>query len=233
MTETTPAAVDVEFELPTEFHPLTLGSSPEEARAELVARIGRRVSDVPAAALDRLAQEYAAASQWLDQAGVCYAATCLGLLDGELTLATLTLARAELDCRDPEVVDRIVEVLGAGDPEKRQAKRYDLPCGPAAVAVGAAVETVLPAAEAGTDEDFPVPIASLEAWVPVPAAADPTRRSAIVLRFSTPSLRHWEAYCPVLVEALRTLRFPAAGGGAPAADPEPAQATSRIAAALG
>jgi hypothetical protein len=164
---------------------------------------------------------------------VFYAATCLGLLDGEFTLATLTLARAEVDCRDVEIaVDGIVDVLGSDEPEERQAKRYELPCGPAAVAVGAAVEMVLPAAEAGTEQDFPVQAASLEAWVPVPAAADPTRRSAIVLRFSTPSVRHWEAYCPFLWRRCRRSASPPPE--APARPrPVPAPAASRIAAALG
>jgi hypothetical protein len=227
--------IDVQFELPSDFHPMSIGVDPDEAGVRLLAELGAQAGRVSAGALEEIAREYAAASQWLDRAGVFYAATCLGLLDGDLTLATLTLTRAELDCQDVEVaVDGIVEVLGAGDPEGRQAKRYDLPCGPAAVAVGAAVEMVLPAAQAGTEQDFPVQVASLEAWVPVPAAADPTRKSAIVLRFSTPSVRHWETYCPVLVDALRTLRFPAAGGGAPAAaEPAPAPAASRIAAALG
>jgi hypothetical protein len=236
MTDTAPAAaMDVELELPTDFRPMTIGIGLDEARAQLMAQLGERAGAVPPAAVDGIAKQYAAASQWLDRAGVFYAATCLGLLDGELTLATLTLTRVELDCRDVEVaVDGSVEILGTGDPEGRQAKRFELPCGPAAVAVGAAVEMVLPAAQAGTEEDFPVQVASLEAWVPVPAAADPTRKSAIVLRFGTPSVRHWEAYCPVLVDALQTLRFPAAGGGAPAAEePAPAPATSRIAAALG
>jgi hypothetical protein len=246
MTDTASTVdIAVELELPPDFHPMTLGVTAEEARAQLLSQLGEQtIADVPETAIDALAREYAAASQWLERNGVFYAGTCLGLLDGELTLATLTLARTRLDCRDPELaVEGIVEVLGSADPEGRQARRYELPCGPAAVVVGAAVEMVLPAAEAGTDEDFPVPTASLEAWVPVPAAADPSRQSAVVLRFSTPSLRHWEAYCPVLVEALQTLRFPAAESAgpldgraqdtAPGAGPAPTKGGSRIARALG
>lgn len=236
LTDAIAMPIDVELELPPDFHQMAIGLTPAAARAQLLARLGERAAEVPGAAVDGLADEYAAASAWLERAGVLYAATCLGLLDGELTLATLTLARAELDCRDPELaVDGVVEVLGSADPDGRQARRYELPCGPAAVAVGVAVEMVLPAAEAGTEQDFPVPVASLEAWVPVPATVDPTRRSAVVLRFGTPSVRHWEAYCPVLVEALRTLRFPAAEAEANAeTQPAPAPTgVSRIARALG
>lgn len=225
MTDT--VDIEVEVELPPDFRPLTIGTSLDEAREKLTAQLNEQGVEVSAAAVDDMAEEYAAASQWLAKSGVFYAATCLGLLDGDLTLATLTLARAELDCKDLDAaVDGIVELLSAANPERRAAKRYELPCGPAAVAVEATVEMVLPAAEAGTDEDVPVPSASLEAWIPVPATIDPTQQSAIVLRFSTPSMQHWEAYCPVLVEALQTFRFPTAGGGAAAAAPFGASTTA-------
>ncbi|MEY9936227.1 hypothetical protein [Streptacidiphilus sp. MAP5-3] len=192
MTDT--VDIEVELELPPDFRALTIGASRDEARTKLAEQLDVRALKASAAALDALANEYAATSQWLARSGVFYAATCLGLLDGELTLATLTMAMAPMDCKDLDTaVDGIVEILGAADPEERAAKRYELPCGPAAVAVGAAVEMVLPAAEAGTEEDFPVQVASLEAWIPVPAAVDPTQQSAIVLRFSTPSMHHWEA----------------------------------------
>ncbi|MEY9843777.1 hypothetical protein ABH940_000841 [Streptacidiphilus sp. BW17] len=218
MTDTVEIAV--ELELPPDFRPLTIGTSLDEARAAVTGEIGERANEVSAAAVDALAEDYAAASQWAVKAGVFYAATCLGLLDGELTFATFTMARAELDCKDLDAtVDGIVKILGAAGPEGRAAKRYELPCGPAAVAVGAAVQMVVPADEARNDEDIPVQVASLEAWIPVPATVDPMQQSAVVLRFNTPSMQHWEAYCPVLVQALQTVRFPDDEGGGSAAAP--------------
>ena len=227
MTTPAPARADIEvdFRLPADFREILTGASVEEARAAVVARYGPEVlATIPPALLHSAVAEYRAASRQLEQEGVFYAAGCLGLLDGELTLSSLTMARVEADCADPETaVEGVLLVRGRGQgSERRSARRYDLPAGPAAVVIESSVGLLLPAVDLGTDSDLPLQVATVQAYVPVPRAVDPARRTMVVVTFSTPSVRHWDAYCPVVVDLLRSLRFPAAERAGETAVPAPA-----------
>ncbi len=218
MSTSTRADVEVDFRLPSDFQEILAGASAEEARAAVTARYGpEAAAGLPPALLDAAVAEYLTASELLEQEGVFYAAGCLGLLDGELSLSSLTLARIEADCADPETaVEGVLRIRRRGQgSDQRTADRYDLPAGPAAVVIESSVGLLLPAADLGTDADLPLQVATLQAYLPVPRAADPSGRTMIVLTFSTPSVRHWDDYCPVVVDLLRSLRFPAA-------DPRPA-----------
>lgn len=254
-----PAEFEVDFPLPDDFREILSGASPEEARAAVAQRFGPEVlATLPAAALESAVGEYLAASAGLEQADVFYAAGFLGLIGAEVTLSSLTVSRIVVDCRDPEAaVDGIVRIRGRGQgSQHRLAQRYELPCGPAALVFESAVGLVLPAealaatelrtadlAAAGIDTtaDLPLPVATLQAFIPVPPAADPARRTMAVVTFCTPSTQHWETYCPVLVDLLRGFRFPAAeapgatgfAAPAPAAAPERTAGRSSIRDALG
>ncbi|MEZ0090594.1 hypothetical protein [Streptacidiphilus sp. EB129] len=217
-TATTRPDVEVEFQLPPDFREILAGASPEQARAAVVERFGPdAVAALPALVLEAAVAEYLTASHWLEEAGVFHASACLGLIDGAPTLSSLTLARVNADAGspvfgDPETtVAGIIETMGRGPGgATRDARRYDLPCGPAAVVVESAVGLVLPAADVGTESDLPVPVATLQAYVPFPAEVAPDQDALLVVTFSTPSIQHWEVYCPMVADLLRSLRFPAA-----------------------
>ncbi|MFC1420206.1 hypothetical protein [Streptacidiphilus cavernicola] len=225
MSSPAPAAFEVDFRLPSDFREILTGASAEEAAAAVAARLGPdALATVPAARLDAAVAEYLAASELLEQEGVFYAAGCLGLLDGELTLSSLTLARIEADCADPgTAVEGVVRIRRRGQgSDRRTADRYDLPAGPAAVVIESSTGLLLPAADLGAPADLPLPVATLQAYLPVPRAVDPAGRTMLVVTFSTPSVRHWDAYCPVLADLLRSLRFPAVEAEAAAAVTPPA-----------
>jgi hypothetical protein len=103
----------------------------------------------------------------------------------------------------------------------------------------AAPGLVIPGELSESGEDEPVAVATLQAWIPVPPTADPTRRSLLVFTFSTPNIQDWQVYCPVVVRMLHSLRFdPSEGGAGRPADPSeaPSEAvgdSSRISGAFG
>ncbi|MHA6762969.1 hypothetical protein [Streptacidiphilus sp. PAMC 29251] len=228
MSTPTLASFEVDFRLPPDFREIIAGASPEEARDAVTARYGPEVmATIPAVLLDAAVAVYEEASARLGREGVFYAAGCLGLIDGDLTLSSLTVARTQVDCPSPgTAVDGVVRIMGRGQgSDLRQAKRYELPAGPAAVVVESSVGLLLPAADLGTDEDLPLQVATLQAYIPVPRAADPTAGTMVVVTFSTPSVRHWEVYCPVVVDLLRSLRFPAAEAASVPPPPAPQSAS--------
>lgn len=242
MTDSDASDIAIEFQLLPDFKEILPGVSSSEARAAVVDRYGPEVvATLPAALLDEAASQYEALSALLQRTGIFHASVCLGRIGEELTLSSLTFGRMEVDCADPGIaIAGILRIKGRGQgADRREARRYDLPCGPAAVVIETAVGVVLPAAELGTAEDLPLPVATLQAYIPVPNEVDRSRRSMVVVTFSTPSIQHWEAYCTVLVDLLRSLRFPAAaqvvvasvetGGGPLMAAPT----RSRISDALG
>ncbi len=234
--------IAIEFQLSSDFKEILPGASPSEARAAVVDRYGPEVvATLPPALLDEAVSQFEAISELLRQAGIFHASVCLGRVGERVTLSSLTFGRMEADCTDPAVaVAGILRIKGRGQgSDRRDIKRFDLPCGPAAVVIETAVGLLLPAGELGTAKDLPLPVATLQAYIPVPKEADRSRRSMVVVTFSTPSIQHWEAYCPVLVDLLRSLRFPTGAQGAIAsvdtkAEPLVAVSTrSRISDALG
>ncbi|MFF4649895.1 hypothetical protein [Streptomyces sp. NPDC001380] len=241
----------VVFDLPPDFHDLAIGADPDEVRTALVHRIGaERVEDIPAFVLKGLLTDYEQSSRLMRELGIFHASTALGRVRDHPSASSLFLAHTEADCTDPEVaVEGVLRIRGRGPgSENRKVQRYDLPCGPAAITVEAAPGMVIPAELTESGEDEPVTVATLQAWIPVPAAADPARRSLLVVTFTTPSVQDWEVYCPVVVDLLRSLRFVTdghgggdgggtggygGGQGGPAVPAPAGDGASRIAAAFG
>jgi hypothetical protein len=205
---TSSADFQIEFQLPSDFREIHPTTSREEAESAVQERLGG--TTLSGDASDEAARQYLAASQVLARTGVLYAATYLGLLDGRPSLSAVVLATMEADCRDPDVVvEGIVQVRGGTrDAVRREAKRFDLPCGPAALVISGTDGVVISGEALGAaHKDLPVPFATLQAYVPVPRNADPGQRTLTVITFSTPSLQDWATYCPVMVEMLRSLTF--------------------------
>ncbi|GAA0668103.1 hypothetical protein GCM10010193_19900 [Kitasatospora atroaurantiaca] len=224
----------VAFELPPDFREILIGADDEEIRTAVHDRVGAdRIEDVPGLLLKQMVTEYRRASWQMAAAGAFYSASCFGLIEeGRPSSASVLLAHQEADCSDPETtVAGIIEIRTREDhAERRQVGRYELPCGPAAVEIELGAGMVIPAELSPTGEDEPIPVATLQAWIPVPRTADPSGRSLTVLTFSTPAVHDWETYCPVVVEMLRTVSFTGAGEPAQAA---PAVPSPRISDAFG
>ncbi|GAA1150655.1 hypothetical protein F4556_004551 [Kitasatospora gansuensis] len=202
----------IRFELPPDFREIPVGADLAELTDDLRGRIGEdRVEDTDPVLLKQLLIGYRRTSWQLAETGAYYAASCFGLIDeGRPSAASLLISHQEVDCSDPETaVAGIIEIRRRGS-DRRQLQRYELPCGPAAVEIELDEPLMVPAAVSPTGADVPIPVATLQAWIPVPAEADPTRRSLTVVTFSTPSVQDWETYCPVVVELLRTVSFDAA-----------------------
>jgi len=204
--------IPVSFEIPPDFRELVVGADADQVRAAVTERIGADlIEDVPGDILKQALADYWAASHAMAATGAFYAATCFGLIDeGRLSSGSLLFARQEADCRDPEVaVEGIRQILDRSGPRgSRQVERRELPCGPAAVSLRVdTASAVIPASLTEDGEDAPLPVAELQAWIPVPASADPATRSVLVVTFATPSVEDWEVYCPVVVDVLRSIRF--------------------------
>jgi hypothetical protein len=199
----------ISFELPPDFRELPVGADAFELADDLRERIGEdRVEDTDPVLLKQLLATYRQTSSQLAETGAYYAANCFGLIDeGRPSAASLLISHQEVDCSDPETaVAGIIEIRRRGS-DRRHLQRYELPCGPAAVEIELDEPLMIPAAVSSTGADVPVPVATLQAWIPVPREADPAGRSLTVVTFSTPSVRDWETYCPVVVELLRTVSF--------------------------
>ncbi|WP_157531821.1 MULTISPECIES: hypothetical protein [unclassified Kitasatospora] len=199
----------ISFELPPDFREIPVGADMVELTDDLRGRIGEdRVEDTDPVVLKQLLASYARTSWQLAETGAYYAANCFGLIDeGRPSAASLLISHQEVDCADPEIaVAGIIEIRRRGS-DRRQLQRYELPCGPAAVEIELDTPLLIPAAVSVTGADEPIPVATLQAWIPVPREADPKARSLTVVTFSTPSVQDWETYCPVVVELLRTVTF--------------------------
>ncbi|WP_457032474.1 hypothetical protein [Kitasatospora sp. P5_F3] len=199
----------IQFELPPDFREIPVGADDFELADDLRGRIGEdRVEDTDPVLLKQLLATYRQTSRQLAATGAYYAASCFGLIDDSRpSAASLLIAHQEVDCSDPEVaVAGIIEIRRRGS-DRRQLQRYELPCGPAAVEIELDAPLLIPAAVSPSGADEPIPVATLQAWIPVPREADPTGRSLTVVTFSTPSVQDWETYCPVVVELLRTVTF--------------------------
>ncbi|MFF0018131.1 hypothetical protein [Streptomyces sp. NPDC005374] len=210
--------MNVTFRVPSFFREIMPGLDPAEARAQAGARIGRRaddLDDLDEERLDSLTAEYARASSILEAANMFYAATCLGTINGDLSSGTLTIARQPLTYRDPHTA-----VIGIGELMTRRhgpdgaVRLWDLPCGQAVLTFQQSATLRIPADLTTAGEDLPVEVAQIQAFIPVPRETVPGAQDLIVITFSTPSTDHWEDYCGVIAELLRSVTLAPGGVGA-------------------
>ncbi|MDT0269159.1 hypothetical protein RM844_23000 [Streptomyces sp. DSM 44915] len=177
--------------------------SPEETYA-LAAGRARAYGNGDAGRERAFLNEVRGCSLALERAGVVYAGAVLGYLEEELSLAVLTVAVRDFDYGpDARVAaEGTLQSLVASRGPMWSGAVYPLPCGqPAAVVTGPRVF------RSRDMEPTDVPFAELQAHVPVPEGAAGTERRMLVVNFSTPAVRHWERYMPVLVRLLSGLSF--------------------------
>jgi hypothetical protein len=200
--------VNVTFQVPPFFQEIVPGLDPDRARTAAAARAGSRAAILSEDQLDGLAAEYARASAALAAANVFYAATCLVTIGGDLSSGTLLLAREPLTYRDPgTAVAGIGEVMARRHGTDGAVRQWDLPCGQAVLVFQQSAALRIPGELTASGEDFPVEVAQIQAYVPVPHEAVPGAQDMIVATFSTPSTDHWEEYCEVMAALLRSLAF--------------------------
>ncbi|MFD7297905.1 hypothetical protein ACFV9W_31865 [Streptomyces sp. NPDC059897] len=200
--------MNVTFQIPPFFQEIVPGLDPDQARAQAAARVGHRATPLSEEDLDALGVEYARASASLAAANVFYAATCLGTIDGDLSSGTLLIARQPLSYRDPRTaVTGIGEVMERRHGPDAAVRIWDLPCGEAVLVFEQNASLRIPAEMTASGEDFPVEVAQVQAFIPVPYEAVPGAQDMIVITFSTPSTDHWEDYSEVLAAFLRSLTF--------------------------
>ncbi|GAB7032495.1 hypothetical protein AB0G35_03655 [Streptomyces sp. NPDC021749] len=193
----------VSFEIPPFFREITVVADEDEARAAVVERVRSRLGKIGTTELEQLVTNYRLASSLTAASGVIYAATCLGTVQGEPSAGALTLAVHPQTFTERGIaaagIARIAAGRGAGEVA---TEVLELPCGPAAVVIQQTEALNIPAEYAASGRDTPVETAQLQAYIPAPSSQE-----LLVVTFTTPSTRHWNDYCTIMVEFLRGIRF--------------------------
>ncbi|MEW9521239.1 hypothetical protein [Streptomyces tubercidicus] len=210
--------MQIDFEIPPFFREITPATEEQDARAAVADRAAGHLSELSAEHFEELVSGYQLASSLIETGGVVYAATCLGTVHGELSAGTLTVAVHPLVYTDPGLaaagIARITSERGGDD---IAAEVLDLPCGPVAVTVRQTLAMTIPAEFAESGHDTPIEAAQLQAYI-----AAPEDQELITVTFTTTSTRHWEEYCVIVAEFLRSIRLVSAEAGpAPSAPDTP------------
>jgi hypothetical protein len=210
--------IRIDFVVPTEFEEMPLGMDFDTAWAEVTSRTVRDslVGKRDQRALTEMTHSLQRISSALAEAGVVYTATCLHVLEGELSLGALAVAVIDFPYgSDAHTAARGVMhgMLAARGPGW-DGSVIEAPCGQAAVLTGMQ-NYVLPAVFSPTGEEAEVPVVQFHALVPVPPfQAGATDRRMCLLAFATPTPGHWGThYAPVVAKILRSMRFAEAGQG--------------------
>ncbi|RMI36849.1 hypothetical protein [Streptomyces triticirhizae] len=203
----------VAFDVPEHFQHPPIGMSPEESHA-FAAESARALAVGDPDIERRVLREVHGGSQALARAGALFAGAVTGLMDGELSLATLMVTATEFPYGNSAKVaaEGTLQSLVASRGQTWSGDVYPLPCGqPAAVVTGPRVYR-MPRLEP-TD----VPFAEIQAFVPVPDGPSPVREQhMLTVTFATPAVRHWERYMPTVVRLLRGITFAHRPASAPA-----------------
>ncbi|UED86344.1 hypothetical protein [Streptomyces profundus] len=194
--------MNVSFDVPAGFTSIPPGMTPEESAAYADARAAGSKEQPETPEADALERTHVV-SQVLSRAGALYAGAAFGLIDEDLSAATL-LVTAQ---RFPYGLDAVV--AAEGTMQALVAERgpdwtgevRQLPCGqPAAIVVGGRLYEL-------PDVQPAVPFAELQAFIPVPEHPSLPEQAMLVVSFSTPAARHWERYMPTVTHLLRTINF--------------------------
>jgi hypothetical protein len=83
----------------------------------------------------------------------------------------------------------------------------EAPCGPAALTFRKYVGLQIPHKFTERGEDIPLEVAELQAFVPVSPTAGEWGDELLTITCVTPSLHHWDEYCGVMANLLRSVEF--------------------------
>ncbi|MDT0343234.1 hypothetical protein [Streptomyces litchfieldiae] len=194
------------FEVSDGFRALPLGMSADEALTYVRQRIGN--PEFGAEEVDRkVIGVVHTLSRGLRAAGTLYVGGAQRIINGERSLATLLVAAQKFAYGDDRAVaaEGAMQALVAARGKGWTGSVYDLPCGPGAVVMGGH-EHPIPPLESGKPT-LNLPMAELMAFVPVPDDPSLSHQYMLTATFTTPSIRHWEAYMPAMVRLLRSITF--------------------------
>ncbi|MFE4966451.1 hypothetical protein [Streptomyces sp. NPDC056660] len=215
--------IRVDFSLPAEFQEIPLGGDFDVAWAEAVlpgerepvatVRDDEWPSDEAAGAMRRV-------SCFLSDVGVVYAANCLQVFEGRLSLGSLAVAIVDYPYgRSATTAARgaVQAVLGSRG-EGWSGAVVQAPAGPAAVFTGGQTQVLSAPFSSFSSDGGPgraeVPTAQFHAMIPIPPPeAGGAGLHMCLMVFSTSRVAHWEkCYAPVAAGILRSLRFTAVDG---------------------
>ncbi|MBP0450687.1 hypothetical protein J5Y04_14200 [Kitasatospora sp. RG8] len=218
------ATGSVEFDVPEVFEAFRATDDPEEAYELVLGRLGEQAGDLGADRRRALTDLYLAGSAALGELDAIWSGTCVGSVDGRVSMATLTVTRLETadDAPQEAVAAALTELLAPvpapadGRGPQRLVRRFEAPAGPVVVSLEQTPGWQL------TGEQH-VPLLSAKAHLPLP----PPLPGVLIAELTTPDADHWaDGYAPLLVAFLRSVRFrvpdvPTAEGRPvpPAADP--------------
>lgn len=198
-----PAVGTVEFEVPAVFAEFHATEDPEAAYELVLERLGEQAGELGVDRRRALTDLYLAGSAALIDLDAIWSGTCVGAVDGRLSMATLTVTRLETVGATPQdaVAAALTEMLepapaSVGGPQ-RLVRRFDAPAGPVVVSLEQTPGWRL------TGERN-VPLLSAKAHLPLP----PPLPGVLVAELATPDVDHWaDGYAPLLVAFLQSVRF--------------------------
>ncbi|MFD7102143.1 hypothetical protein [Streptomyces celluloflavus] len=179
----------------------------EEAQREIASRISREALDAKPVMFQSLVRNLHKASQSLEKSGALYAGTCVRAYDGELSLGTLLVTVTPFNFGDAAVAaDGIVRSLIAARGDSWAGSVLDTPSGPTAILSGMNSFPV-PAESVPSGEDMALPMAEMQAFLPVPQGPENHEQCLVSINFTTPCEDHWDEYCSDIVKLLRSVTF--------------------------
>ncbi|MDT0343226.1 hypothetical protein [Streptomyces litchfieldiae] len=190
------------FDVPDFFTGFPVGMTAEETYAYAHTYIDSLKPEGEEAE-QRILREIRGLSEILMQTGALYAGAAVQVIGNEPSLATLTVTVQGFRYGDDARIaaEGAMHSLIAARGREWTGQVRDLPCGPAAIVTGTRAHRV-PA-----DETTQLPVAELQAFVPVPEHQTLPQQCMLTVTFTTPSIRHWQAYMPSVVRLLRSITF--------------------------
>lgn len=190
----------VRFEIPDDFVELELDA--DEARVQEIVRARAEEHATAEWFVEGVIAAYRETVLSLRSANALYAGTCMGLIEGRLSMASLVLSSSPTPHSDAQVaVSGIMQAQLARHGTSCAAQKWSLPCGPAVVIARPEIAVFVPGEHSESGEDEATAVALAQAYVPVPGDG------LLFVTLSTPMTEHWEEYCKVFARLLRTISF--------------------------
>ncbi|WP_157880166.1 hypothetical protein [Streptomyces natalensis] len=197
----------MEFTVPAGYTAIPIGITPEEAERDITSRISVEVLKSKPAMFRHMVGKLHQASQALERTGALYAGTCMRAHEGELSLGTLLVTVHPFSYGDAEVAAKgMVHALITARGNSWSGTVLETSSGPVAVVSGTR-EVAVPAKESPSGEEAMIPMAEMQAFMPVPPGIETQEQCLVSIDFSTPCEEHWDDYCADIVELLHSVSF--------------------------
>ncbi|GAB7032635.1 hypothetical protein JCM4914_40960 [Streptomyces platensis subsp. malvinus] len=205
----------LQFIVPAGFISIPIGATKEEAEREIRSRMPQNDLESNPLLLQNLVDNIHKASQALESSGALYAGTCVRTYGGELSLGTLLVTVAPFAFGDAAVAaSGIVRSLISERGEGWEGGVIDTPSGPVAMLSGMNGLRI-PVEFSPSGEELTVPMAEMQAFLPIPQGVENQEQCLVCFNFTTPCEDRWEEYCSDIVEILSSITFDRPGPSAP------------------